>query len=371
MEREQLISPDILNDEEFKELSAPAQLTVFKILLWRKSGRSKIFRYSMRELTEVVGLPEADLTETMHELAASQWLVWDEDVMWLRHGLRFNFVQPLKCQTGIASVLNELDRLPAGNRVRVQFMEHYAVERPSNTPSNSQSNTPSNSGSNTQEGAEQGSDQKNFASIINTLPGGEGLVSNSVSSEPVSKEEFSPHKNINTPAVTKFSSRRERSAEEREEEKRIKPACDVPIWPVPWGQRGCLFALYNARRPENWREARLMSEGRAKVEKKYLKQWSSQKFWEEVFERVKESPFLTGKVAGAQGIFHSMDIAFILQKGKDGFENCIKIWEGRYSGARHAEQQAVPKALLLEDKWAKIAAQNGIAPGQTGSTQVW
>ena len=73
-----------------------------------------------------------------------------------------------------------------------------------------------------------------------------------------------------------------------------------------------------------------VSPARVAKARKYLAQFPTQQFWDEVFAEIHKSRFLRGLVKsnGHEGFKCSLD--WLLTKGKDQVENCVKVSEGRY-----------------------------------------
>jgi hypothetical protein len=99
----------------------------------------------------------------------------------------------------------------------------------------------------------------------------------------------------------------------------------------PWPSPEALVELYNANAPDECPEVTKLSVARAKKARAYLAQFPERKFWEEVCGQIHGSRFLRGLRPGSDG--HSAfiaDLDWLLTKGKDGTENCVKVYEGKY-----------------------------------------
>ena len=97
-----------------------------------------------------------------------------------------------------------------------------------------------------------------------------------------------------------------------------------------WGSATQLFELYNTLTPDECPAIITYSPARIDKAKKYLRLFPKKEFWEEVFGEVHKSEFLRGlkNSNGHEGFICNFD--WLLTKGKDGTENCVKVNEGRY-----------------------------------------
>lgn len=95
-----------------------------------------------------------------------------------------------------------------------------------------------------------------------------------------------------------------------------------------------LVKLYNDLTPDECPAVTQLSPARRAKAKQYLVNFPKQEFWEQVFKRVHSSKFLRGARNGnGHGSFR-FDFDWMLTKGKDGSENVIKVYEGRYADER-------------------------------------
>lgn len=105
-----------------------------------------------------------------------------------------------------------------------------------------------------------------------------------------------------------------------------------PDWPSPEK----LVELYNTLTPDECPEVTILSPARAAKAKQYLAAFPKQEFWEQVFRRVHESKFLRGvnkNKSNSREEFR-FDFDWMLTKGKDGSENAVKTFEGKYADER-------------------------------------
>lgn len=103
-------------------------------------------------------------------------------------------------------------------------------------------------------------------------------------------------------------------------------------WPTPEK----LVELYNSLTPDECPAVTTLSPARRSKARQYLTAFPKQDFWEQVFKRVHQSKFLRGAHNGngnGHGNFR-FDFDWMLTKGKDGSENAVKVFEGRYADER-------------------------------------
>ena len=97
-------------------------------------------------------------------------------------------------------------------------------------------------------------------------------------------------------------------------------------WPSPVA----LIALYNEESADELPAVEEMSPARVEKANKYLKMFPPLEFWREVFAETKRSMFLRGlKMSPGHEKFRG-GFDWLLSKGKDGTENCVKVKEGKY-----------------------------------------
>ena len=91
-----------------------------------------------------------------------------------------------------------------------------------------------------------------------------------------------------------------------------------------------LVKLYNSETPDECPAVNTISPARREKAKKYLKIFPTEQFWRDCFAEIHNSPFLRGlrNTSGHKGFIASFD--WLLTKGKDQTENCVKVAEGRY-----------------------------------------
>ena len=95
----------------------------------------------------------------------------------------------------------------------------------------------------------------------------------------------------------------------------------------PWGTVKAFVHLYNFAAPDSWPAVELVSPERKTKIEEYLQVFPAQKFWETVYRNAVLSKFLSQEYGYA-----SMD--WLIQVGKDGVRNCLKVYEGKYNGPK-------------------------------------
>ena len=110
-----------------------------------------------------------------------------------------------------------------------------------------------------------------------------------------------------------------------------KTKIDIDGREYDWPSPAALVALYNHESADELPAVEVMSPGRIEKAKEYLGKFPSLEFWREVFAETKKSLFLRGlkiKNPGHKGFKGDFD--WLLTKGKDHTENCVKVKEGKY-----------------------------------------
>ena len=97
-------------------------------------------------------------------------------------------------------------------------------------------------------------------------------------------------------------------------------------WPSPES----LVALYNTTAPDECPEVTKLSPARRKKALAYLDAFPERQFWEETCGQIRASRFLRGLRPTNGHERFVADFDWLLTKGKDGSENCVKVYEGKY-----------------------------------------
>lgn len=117
------------------------------------------------------------------------------------------------------------------------------------------------------------------------------------------------------------------------EKKRKEKEKNPPLTPPHWGSVDALVALYNQTAPDECVSVEVVSEGRRTKARTYLKLFPEQGWWEHVFAEIHRSKFLRGLKPTPGHTAFAADLDWLLTKGKDGVENALKVWEGKYRDA--------------------------------------
>jgi hypothetical protein len=141
------------------------------------------------------------------------------------------------------------------------------------------------------------------------------------------------HRGKSAPRVT--DKEEKRGEEKRGEEKKKRTTTSSSPRALPeeaeWGMSFCLILKYNKETPDNVPSVRSLSDARIKRERDFLRMFPDESWWTATFSQYHRSRFLQGISNGSEG-HHSFkpDFDWLLSKGKDGIENCVKVHDGRY-----------------------------------------
>lgn len=127
---------------------------------------------------------------------------------------------------------------------------------------------------------------------------------------------------------------RESVLRESKERPPISPKGDDTPRPPNWGSPQDLVDLYNDETPDELPAVSKLSPGRISKAKFYLKAFPDREFWFGVCKQIHRSAFLRGLKPTTNGGTFRADFDWLLTKGKDGSENCVKVYEGRYTDER-------------------------------------
>ena len=100
---------------------------------------------------------------------------------------------------------------------------------------------------------------------------------------------------------------------------------------VEWGSSYCLMLKYNKESPGNVPTVKSPSKNRVVREMEYLRMFPDENWWTQTFLQYHRSRFLSGQTTPGNGHGNfKPDFDWLLSKGKDGIENCVKVHDGRY-----------------------------------------
>jgi len=115
---------------------------------------------------------------------------------------------------------------------------------------------------------------------------------------------------------------------------KIKKKIIHPILGPKWGDPEKLIEKYNSETPAALPAVEKITPARLKKAREYLKIFPDESFWTETFREIGKSDFLQGMRNGnGHGSFKA-NFDWLLTKGKDGTENVVKIFEGRYTNGK-------------------------------------
>ena len=97
-----------------------------------------------------------------------------------------------------------------------------------------------------------------------------------------------------------------------------------------WPSVKALVDLYNEKTPRECPAVEKMSKAREGKIRLYLRQFPDEAFWEEIFAEIHKSDFLRGLKPSNGHEHFKASLDWLLTKGRDGVENCVKVFEGRY-----------------------------------------
>ena len=113
-----------------------------------------------------------------------------------------------------------------------------------------------------------------------------------------------------------------------------KPLDESPdLWAAkPWGTPYALAALYNDEAHDDLPAVEKLDATRQTTCRKYLNEYPSRDFWMQAFRATHRSLFLRGKAPPEEGRKKPFraDFDWFLQRGKNGVQNVVKAWEGKY-----------------------------------------
>jgi hypothetical protein len=99
-----------------------------------------------------------------------------------------------------------------------------------------------------------------------------------------------------------------------------------------WGTPEALATLYNAETPAECPAVEKLSPARREKARRYLIAFPAREFWEQAFREIHASEFLRGRRRRDGHAAFVATFDWLLTRGKDGTENCLKVAEGQYRG---------------------------------------
>lgn len=256
----------LADDPDFQRLTPHARLVLYTARICYDSGPSALFRYYRGKLMDQTGLSAKALDSALVELEMGRWIERDATVLWVRNGLRYDPHISLADPKHRKAIERHLDALPR-SQIVLRFCDYYQITRPFDGPPEAP--------------------PRPFEAVSSE----KGVVS----SEP------EPDNTTPSPRVEE-------------------------VWPSPQ----LLVNLYNAAAPDECPEVTKLSPRRRKKAQAYLAAFPDRKFWEETFGQIRASRFLRGLRPSNGHERFVADFDWLLTTGKDGSENCVKVYEGKY-----------------------------------------
>jgi hypothetical protein len=129
-----------------------------------------------------------------------------------------------------------------------------------------------------------------------------------------------------------------------------------------------LLEMYNALTPDTHPKVEKLTDARQTKAQRYLRQFPDGAFWEKVMQEIGHSAFLLGLNNTHEHAHFKATFDWLLTKGKDGTENCIKVYEGRYRDATTAtrrfsekEQRSIAASQRIMEEYANARASQPAA----------
>ncbi len=297
----------LFDDPDYQRLPTRARLVLVTARQCKDAGPAAIFRYYPEILAHQTGSTTSQVKEAIETLAAPPgWIVYDDAVLWVRNGLRYDPSMSLankKHRTAISKHLIGLPKSP----VVLKFCDYYKIAYPFDTHS-----------------------------IPMPIP----LPATETETE-TETETTTSSSALGAPEAAEVSTTPEQhakgAASRGTPEADVKPSHEEnpePAWPSP----EALVALYHSTAPVGLPRVKKLTPERLKKIRACLKAFPDRDLWLEAFTEIGRSAFLSGRRPPSEGRStpFKADLDWFLQKGKDGIENVAKVWEGKYRDAAAA-----------------------------------
>lgn len=121
-----------------------------------------------------------------------------------------------------------------------------------------------------------------------------------------------------------------REARDEKREALSSPRGDPPQGAPAWPSPQALVELYNAETPDECPAVTKLSPARRKKAQQYLAAFPDREWWVAMFRRITGSRLLRGLKPSPGHEYFRADFDWLLSKGKDGTENCLKVAEGKF-----------------------------------------
>jgi hypothetical protein len=271
----------LVDGPDFQALAPVTRHVFLTARLSPQAGPACIFRYYPEVLARQTGWPRAKVDGAIRELVEAGWAQFEDGILWLVNGLRYDPTMRLSNRKHRAAVLRALKGLPR-RPIIVRFCQYYNLQR-----------------------------LYDSLSIANPVLAHDG---------PPKKTEET-RSNPNKPEPTRELP-----------PLAPPPRAEEPVEAVVWGKPEDLVALYNAETPDNVPAVEELSAKRREKAVRALRQYASQAWWKEVFAQYRGSRFLRGLVPPPPGRKpFKPDFDWLLSNHKTGVENYVRVHDGIYA----------------------------------------
>lgn len=119
----------LLDDPDYQALTTDAQHVLLTARLCKAAGPAAIFRYYPDLLGNQAGMSPKRVMAALAELARNRWVEYDDTVLWIRNGLRYDPVLSLADPKHRVAIVRSLADLPR-SKVTLNFCDYYQIDRP-------------------------------------------------------------------------------------------------------------------------------------------------------------------------------------------------------------------------------------------------
>ncbi len=127
------------NDCEFKRFSPDAKLVFLNLRTSPLSNIAAIFSFWIEPIEQQTGLTREAIQKALEALSDQKWIVIEENVVWIRKGLRFDPNVSMQNNNHRKGIIRAVLSLPRLQLVR-DFLDFYGIEIPYQIPSRSHAN---------------------------------------------------------------------------------------------------------------------------------------------------------------------------------------------------------------------------------------
>lgn len=124
----------LLDELDFQAMSSEARHTFLTLRLCSQNNAASIFRVYFGTLSEQTGYTKSRLEQCFQELQNGEWIVYQDGLVWIRNGLRYDPTMRLADPKHRKAVEKAVSALPRSELV-LRFCEYYTITRPFDAPS--------------------------------------------------------------------------------------------------------------------------------------------------------------------------------------------------------------------------------------------